>query len=589
MPSISVQLPGEVLGQGDWVGPEIRIDIERPSTGDSYTTVYDIGTPSPDEWHFGLYGIWDVQPGDEFLVTDLGESANVKFHRVYDFSIASVDKATATVSGWAEPGTELSVKTITPVECNGTVVAHELTGDWTYQFASGCMPEPVGSYGHVSVQDADDLDSSFIVWNTNNIQISADQFLEKVSGNGWKNGSVVNVTVSRNPSGGLVEVHADSATVDNGQGFELQFEGFDLQTGDLVVANGLAPVGYETSVDATVTGLTLAPEGPAEYVATVDGATGGDRWLVAQAWGENGSWAWRIQHGVIGTTTFDFTEAGKVDPDDDSFLTAPMSGLNVDEWEPDGEGSTRVEWFADAGGSDPWFWFTVEPPNRVFGNGEQWPLGATVDLTVDDLGGGDPFTDSTQVEAIGSESGEVGFQFDLNGQLDLEPGYVVTITSDFDGDGLLDVEKTLSVAEIGEITINPESGEVTGFVEPQALVNVNGRNELGEAWRDIQADETGFFTANLAVPVGPGEIGDGTLSVPFPDGTGGSVQVLEDDGDATQRGWCIACGGDGETPSAVASVWPDVYVRGWGWQGADLLITLDKTPLDIKRSVGFGT
>ncbi|MEA3502833.1 MAG: hypothetical protein U9R47_08670, partial [Actinomycetota bacterium] len=94
---------------------------------------------------------------------------------------------------------------------------------------------------------------------------------------------------------------------------------------------------------------------------------------------------------------------------------------------------------------------------------------------------------------------------------------------------------------MGEINVDPVTGIVSGYAPPWAWVNVNGGNEFEGAWRDVQADGDGFFTANLAIAVVAGEEGDGTIGVPFPDGTGGSAQIFDDDGDSTHRGWCIGC------------------------------------------------
>lgn len=268
------------------------------------------------------------------------------------------------------------------------------------------------------------------------------------------------------------------------------------------------------------------------------------------------------------------------------FSTDPTNDLHAGGsmlvWESDDDGDATNTRYGplEPGPGGPEFWFSVETPHQVWGDGEHWPLGATIDLTVDDLSGGDPFTASTQVVSTGFESWEVGFRFELEGVVDIQPGHIVSITSDFDGDFVLDVEKELLVADIGAIEVDPDTGIVSGYVPPEEWVNVHGGNEFGGAWRNVQADLGGFFTANLAISAGAGEEGDETIAVPFPDGTGGAVQVPDDDGDSTNRGWCIGCDGGESTPMVVASVWPETLVRGSAWNGADLHITLDKTPLD---------
>jgi len=217
-------------------------------------------------------------------------------------------------------------------------------------------------------------------------------------------------------------------------------------------------------------------------------------------------------------------------------------GGSVEPLDPDGN-RTWASWGgAQGGGGSGSPGFTVETPGQVWGNGEFRPIGATVNLAVHDVSTGLVYTDSTEITSWGSEPWDVGFNVDLNGLFGIEPTDVVTITSDFDVvDGVLDVDRSLVVADMGEINVDPLMGVVSGYAPPEAWVNVNGGNQSEGAWREVQADGDRFFTADLAFAAEPGKEGDGTIALPFSKGTGGSAQIFDEDGDSTHRGWCIGC------------------------------------------------
>ncbi len=244
-------------------------------------------------------------------------------------------------------------------------------------------------------------------------------------------------------------------------------------------------------------------------------------------------------------------------------------------------GATMYHYGPFAGGGEPGpeRWFSVEPPYLVWAGGEGWPVGATVNLTVDsdyDPGNGVLHAASAQVASWGPQPWEQGFNFDLGGVFEILVGHIVTITSDFDGDAVLEVDKTLEVADLGPVAVDPATGIVSGTAVPGTWINVSGGNEFGQAWRDVQADGTGYFEANLAIP-SPGE--QGTISVPFPDGTGGAAQIFDPDSDSTNRGWCIGCGGGaGPGPPGIdVTIGPSAQgVGGWGFEpGQPITVTLD--------------
>ena len=207
-------------------------------------------------------------------------------------------------------------------------------------------------------------------------------------------------------------------------------------------------------------------------------------------------------------------------------------------------------------------WFSVDAPYQVWGHGEDWPEGASVQLVVDDDGVFDLavpetyfYEASAVVERWGSESWEVGFNFNLDEVPEGEtpfgivPGHVVTIVSDFDGDGFLDVHKDLVVVGLSVDSVDPVTGVISGQGPAEAWINVQGGNEFENADRDVQADGIGYWEANLAV----GEPEEGVLGLPLQPNTGGAAQIWDEDGDTNHAGWCVDCD-DGGGPGG-----PEVF------------------------------
>ncbi len=207
-----------------------------------------------------------------------------------------------------------------------------------------------------------------------------------------------------------------------------------------------------------------------------------------------------------------------------------------------------------------------------------WNPGAELHFVIDDDGAHD-------VEDAGT------FLFDRFGETDgngdaylylddfkfqLQPGFDITVT-----DGT--TTKTMVVADIS-FTVDHATGVVSGTTslpDPTEHFEVLGfSGNQGVAGRWIEP-VTASFTADLAAaPTGDND--SGQMVVPLQPGDSVGVLQVDEDGDETEMVWCHQCDGGGgpEGPTFTATVWPDASIQGNAWNGANLVITLDKAPWD---------
>jgi hypothetical protein len=332
---------GAFSSEGEWIGPNVSIDVERPSTGETWSGSRTIDDPRA----ISVGDLpWTFQAGDRLGITDSATPPNTTFYEVHGVEVWSVDQGASTISGWASPGFEVTVRTVTPLECTaspGPVVAESGTGLWSVAFVdSDCMNPSVGSSGRVEVRDDDSHNVTVVAWNTNEVQVMVDRHFDQVNGNGWQSGDSVVLDVQRADGSAYASVHAESVPVVD-EGFTHRLA-FDLEVGDRVRAMGVSSRGFVSTAEVEITDLSFASDGIGETTVTVTGSAGGSHTLIAQAWGADDSFAWRIERGVSGPVTFDFSIPGD-QPGESDVLTAPIVFVNVDDWEVDEDGATHIE------------------------------------------------------------------------------------------------------------------------------------------------------------------------------------------------------------------------------------------------------
>jgi len=522
----------------DWSGSSsVTITVDDPDTigAPDYTSgPVDVESwgPDPSEVGFSTEIGFDVAEGH--TVTVAGESAT-KSHVVTGLVLDGIDEGADVVSGHAAPSSEVLVMlwgtdTLPHVE---RVVSADATGYWEADFSEAVGPDQsqgtrdvtVDTGGAVRQSDVDDDSTELGIGSgEESLQgslfvVVSDQGDAGVGGAGWNADDSITVEVL---DGGSVMATVTTVTPPDpdedywwGVG-----TGIAIHPGWTVTATG-DQSGYTVSTEVT----DVVVEGWDDQCTVYGTTTYDPSNLVVDVYEPQEltrfvTWTTDSSVPAVHSWTADFCQDPLEGERGDAVNNDLIAPRGQAMHQVSGLGSTMYHFPPEGGGGEQGFWFSVETPYQVWGDGESWPVGAVVALNVDDPsnGPGVDFSDTTQVESMGSEPWEVGFRFELDGIFEIQPGHVVTITSDFDGDSVLDVDKTLEVVDMGEINVDPSSGIVSGDAPPGAWVNVNGGNESEGAWREVEADGDGFFTANLAVAVSPGEDGDGTITVPFSDG-----------------------------------------------------------------------
>ena len=129
--------------------------------------------------------------------------------------------------------------------------------------------------------------------------------------------------------------------------------------------------------------------------------------------------------------------------------------------------------------------------------GGGWPVGATLTLQIDDPtnGPGVAYTATTVAHPGGS------FSFNLMGIFDVRAGQIVSVSDAADG-----ITRTTTVTALTETLVDPGTDTVTGTAAPGSavVVAVFGPPAGG---RHVQADASGNWTANFAVPGSPPDTG----------------------------------------------------------------------------------
>jgi hypothetical protein len=162
----------------------------------------------------------------------------------------------------------------------------------------------------------------------------------------------------------------------------------------------------------------------------------------------------------------------------------------------------------------------VHQPPAVWGN--EFATGVEIDIAVN----GDVIT-----SAIPDDSGWFDVQFDES--VTILPNDRVEIESA--GTAI----KSHDVFDVVIQSIDPDLAVVSGYGPPDSQFQV------GVDWisRQVQSDENGFWLADFANP-GVEDWEQDTI-LTFDPGTGGWVEVFDEDGDATHIDWCFECDGGG--------------------------------------------
>jgi hypothetical protein len=492
-PQINVDPHGDWLWGSEWTpGDSVAITI----AGVPYTTWV------ADE--HGTIGDWETPVTVDIIAGMTIEAAGTdatKTHTVAPLTITDADAVTDTISGTANPAAWVDVWFHDGRD--GTQVRADASGFWTADFA-GVQDLQPGDSGPSAECDGDG-DCTYADWWIPNPHFNVDPNGDWVWGHGWQPSSGVTVTIG--------DLEATLSTDEWGDfGDEWDQEAIDLVAGmEIVVTDGIATKTH------TVTGLAVTGADAAADVVT--GVAGALSWVQAGIH-ETDAWV-EVQADAGGSWTADFSALHDI---------VPGSSGYSNECDDDGD-CTFADWHI----ANPTF--SIETPSWIWSSNEDWELGDTITLTIDDPDFPGPMTTTVAPDEQNPEN--IGWWFDLDGLFEIEPGHVVTVT---DGE----YTKSLTVSDLVIELVDPTAGTVTGWLfdqdgnpVPDVPVDVHVDNEHGNGHRRVVTAASGYWVADFSVP---GE-GEGPESDPFEivPGTGISAQAYDGDWDSTHRGVCFDC------------------------------------------------
>ncbi len=525
-PKFGVGVDSDGVEGFDWPeGAVVTLEIDDPVTAATpdFTASQLVAAGSGGIVPFQFAGEYDVKAGDVVTMYD-GEPVFSTSHQVQTVQITGVDVVADTVSGTADAGDEITVHLfpeLTP-EFTSVVATIDGSGNWTADFA-GVHDIVAGDGG--GAQEPDPLNSNFteVYWFAPGEppllrQIEAYPGLDAVLG--WD--AELTLTVER---GGIQVYPVGTDPAVGYYGFDLWRDGFDLQPGDRVtVSDG------ETTKDVLVTD---------QVITSVDETTG-------EVCGTASALDGTHMHLQYGYHHEDYDGEALSDPitvnggqwcatiDEPGYQIRPGSIIEATTFEEPADDNDQTK--------DVWFWpaptFTVRPPSFVEGQG--WPLGVPVDLSVE----GFTVDPSPMPERHGAFPWDTGFGTELFDQSagqgwEAQPGQVVYATN---GESAKDHQ----VVALTFDELNVEDDYAAGTAPDGTVVQVGVGNEQAGFGLEVVAGapppEPGTWFADF-----------GAEGFVVTEDMGGEARVTDIDGDATAVG-IAGDGGPGEGDPFILAI-----------------------------------
>ncbi|MCK5646700.1 MAG: tetratricopeptide repeat protein, partial [Anaerolineales bacterium] len=183
--------------------------------------------------------------------------------------------------------------------------------------------------------------------------------------------------------------------------------------------------------------------------------------------------------------------------------------------------------------------------------GQSWPLGTGVTMTIDDPSNG-PGVDYSETKTVGQahwDPADTQVDFQLDGVFDVQPGHVVTLT-----DGV--TTRTHTVLNIEVTSVDPELDTITGSSEPGSEVSVRVYDECCVEIL-VTSDDSGNWMADFS------ELFDLVRT------TGGVADFLNTEWITTGYEWVVP------NPFFIVSLNTD-WAAGEQWPlGAEVTMTID--------------
>jgi len=267
---------------------------------------------------FDLWGVFDLQRGQVVTVSD---GIITKTHTVTNLYFDSINVATDTVFGRADPGTSVAVW----VNGNGqlTVIADEF-GDWEADFSS--MVDITYLSDGSSRQADNDGDITRVDWSTPSFQAAPEDNWVG-SWNRWKPGATISLTIE---DSGTV-VYSDSETADSHGNFDFDVSAINLVPGQQVTVSDETTTKTHTVIDISVVDIDTDAD---QIRGTA--SPGARIWVWAHLF-DNGSGR-SATADPSGDWNVDFSVAGDGQP---IYDITSITRINVNEFDDDGDSSSR--------------------------------------------------------------------------------------------------------------------------------------------------------------------------------------------------------------------------------------------------------
>ena len=300
-----------------------------------------------------------------------------------------------------------------------------------------------------------------------------------IGGYDWRPGDSVTVTVD-DPSNGAGVDFTDTKTVDPFGTVQFNDLG-GLQVGPgmfVTMTDGVVFKSY-TVISLEVTEVNIDAD-------TISGTGQVGAYLNIQHCQYNGC-LWRRFTTVQpdGTWQVDFSVPG-VNPDEQEILDI-VPGTSGEALHSDADSDhTDANWYIyqrfDAHAEE----------ERIDGTG--WLVGATISVEINDpiTPASPDYTNTTTVIVHPGDENQTYFNLDFNGQYDLKPGDVVTVT-----DGTTIKQHTVTSLQITDA--NPTTDVISGTAAPGSYVDLQTCGVGGCVYRTELADSSGNWSANFGV------------------------------------------------------------------------------------------
>ena len=506
-------------------GTDVNVVIDDPDTSglpdidQTYTIDADEGDPSFHAW-INVGDFYNVEPGD--IVTLTGQTGS-RTHTVHNLAITSVDVDLDIVDGTSEGGETVYVWAD---DAGDKVVTIENSpSEWQADFALvyGDIIH-LGSSGQAEIRD-EEGNATAVKWYVpvpSNPHFTIFPDWEWFDGLDWPEGAAVTIIVGGKPECTVVAENP-------GNFFNGPFPaGCDVVIGDTVTfTNG------ETIRTHIVQNLAIS-----DVNTTTDTVTG-----VADPGAQLHVWVHEYRD-----------EAHQVDTiaDDSGNWSANLGAKGLDLTE--GVGG-RAQILDDEGNATEMEWSVPTPPNPwliAFPEYDaveawEWPDGATVYLTIDDLTTPDN-PDYAQkgvmdVTTWGDPRTYVLFEFSYN----LKPGDVVTVTD-------LEIARTHVVQNLSVTAVDEVAETVAGTADTGAVVDVWPHGADPIATVSVPAVE-GAWTAKFfgLFDLAPG--------------VGGRSRILDSEGNYTAVDWGV--------PNPRFTIFPEwEWMDGYDWPDGTVSVSV---------------